>query len=84
MWGKLNIAAFIIAFALGLFFIYMFTPAPEIVVKFPSPWNSGQVVYQDDSVSNGCYVYNAERTTCPIDPISIKPQPMFYGTHMGM
>lgn len=80
MWGKLNIAAFIISFALGLLFIYMFTPAPEVIVKFPSPWNSGHVVYEDGGDKEqgaGCYVYTASMETCPIDKKAIKPQPMF-------
>jgi hypothetical protein len=72
---KLNLLAFIVAFSVGLFFIYMFTPPPEVVVKFPTPWNAGRVVYRDAQDHSACYVINATNEACPADRHMIKPQP---------
>lgn len=66
---------FIIALGVGLFIIYAFTPAPEVVVKFPNPFNAGKVVYKDSS--DACYVYKAEKAECPADKTLIKPQPLY-------
>lgn len=74
MFANINTTAFIIAFAAGIFFIYMFTPPPNVVVKFPTPWNAGHVVYTGDN-PNTCFVYKASKTSCPIDESLIRPQP---------
>jgi hypothetical protein len=74
MFTKLNPFAFFIAFAIGMFFIYVITPAPEVVVKFPTPWNAGKIIYKDDN--DTCFVYKASKTSCPLDVTLIQPQPM--------
>ena len=66
---------FIIALGVGLFVIYAFTPAPEVVVKFPNPNNAGKVVYKD--TSDACFVYKAEKSECPVNKELIKSQPLF-------
>lgn len=65
---------FFIAFAVGLLICYITNPSPEIIIKFPSPYNSGNVVYKDKSDS--CYKYDAEQVSCPMDKSLIKPQPI--------
>jgi hypothetical protein len=62
------------AFAVGLLFCYIMTPAPEVVVKFPSPYNVGKVVYKDKS--DACFTYNAAEVACPSDKSLVKPQPV--------
>lgn len=51
-----------IAFAFGIFWVYIITPPPDIVLKFPSPFNAGKVVYKDKSGS--CYKYKSESVEC--------------------
>lgn len=75
MLSKINPFAFFIAFAIGMLFIYAVTPTPEVVMKFPSPWNSGKIVYTSDT-DNSCYVYRAKKSECPIDNNLIYPQPL--------
>ena len=70
---KLNFVYFFSAFAIGLFFCYMLTPPPEVVIKFPSPYNAGNVLYRDKS--NSCYVYKADAVECPLDKSRIRQQP---------
>ena len=66
---------FFISFAVGLFIVYVFNPPPQVVVKFPSPYNSGKIVYKDKNDS--CYKYKSENVSCPSDRNLIKPQPLF-------
>jgi hypothetical protein len=65
---------FFIAFAVGLFFCYVTNPKPELVLKFPSPYNAGKIVYHDKA--NNCYKYSADKVECPADKTLIKPQPI--------
>lgn len=74
MLAKLNPVAFVLAFAVGMLFIYMFSPKPEVVVKFPTPWNAGNIVYHHDNADT-CFVYKASKAVCPADTSLIKPQP---------
>jgi|688.fasta_scaffold416129_2 hypothetical protein len=75
MINKLNPLYFFVSFAIGLFFVYILTPPPSVIVKFPSPYNAGKVTYQDKS--DNCYVYKADSVSCPRDKDLIKSQPLF-------
>jgi hypothetical protein len=75
MLNKIVPSYFFFSFAIGLFFVYILTPPPEVVVKFPSPYNAGQITYRDKS--DTCYVYKADNVTCPMEKSMIKPQPLF-------
>lgn len=71
----LNPLYFFISFAVGLFIVYVFNPPPQVVVKFPSPYNSEKIIYKDKNDS--CYKYKSENVTCPTDRTLIRPQPLF-------
>jgi hypothetical protein len=71
---RIKLVYFICAFAFGLFLTYISAPAPEIVIKFPSPYNSGKITYKDKS--NTCYKYEAIKSQCPMDQSLIKKQPL--------
>lgn len=71
---RINFLYFIIAFSVGLFACYVMTPTPQVVVKFPSPFNAGKVTYKDKA--DTCYTYRADSVECPIDKSLIKPQPI--------
>ncbi len=75
MLSRINSFYFFVSFAIGLLFVYVSAPAPEVVVKFPSPYNAGKVTYKDKS--DTCYKYKADKVLCPIDKSIIKPQPLF-------
>jgi hypothetical protein len=34
---KFNRMAFILSFAIGMLIVYMFTPFPEVVIRYPRP-----------------------------------------------
>ena len=61
---------FFIALFIGLFIAYISTPAPDIIIKYPTPQNAGKIVYKDDS--DVCYKYKAEEVSCPKDKSNVK------------
>ena len=75
--GRIRPLYFFVAFAVGLLACYLIQPSKEVVVKFPSPYNAGQVVYTDKAA--GCFKFNADRVECPKDKAKVKPQPLFEG-----
>lgn len=75
MLSKLSPFYFFISFAIGLFFVYILTPPPSVIVKFPSPYNAGKITYRD--TSDTCYVYKADRVECPIDKSKVRAQPVY-------
>ena len=72
---KLNIYVFFVSFAVGLLYIYLSTPHNRVVVKYPTPYNVGKVVYTD-SADKSCYIYTSETVECPEDKSKVKPQPV--------
>jgi len=71
---KFNLLAFIVAFSLGMIYVYLKTPQPKLVVKFPTPYNAGSVVYKDGA--DTCFVFKADQVACPKDSNKIKQQPI--------
>ena len=81
LFGHIRPLYFFAAFAVGLLFCYLTTPAPEVVVKFPSPFNANQVVYKDKS--DGCFMIGAEHVPCPRDRSLVRPQPIMEDFRSG-
>lgn len=75
MLKNINLPIFLLSFAIGLFFVYILSPPPNVVLKFPSPYNAGKITYKDKS--DTCYTYKADKVACPYDKNLIKPQPLF-------
>lgn len=67
----LKVHYLILAFSVGIFFVYVTTPAPRLVNKFPGPHNVEDLIYRDQSDS--CYKYEAEVVECDENS---KPQPI--------
>ena len=67
---------FLVSLAIGLFIVYVFHPKPEVVVKFPSPYNAGNIIYRD--AHDSCYEYKAIPTSCDADEVGVPivPQPL--------
>ena len=45
LWSRLNAPVFILSLGVGLMLTYMTVPPPTIVIKFPTPFNAGRIVY---------------------------------------
>ena len=74
VFGRIRPLWFFAAFAVGLLVCYLVTPPPEVVVRFPSPFNADQIVYRDKS--DGCFKIGAEQVPCPRDKAAVRPQPI--------
>jgi hypothetical protein len=59
---RFNFLAFIIAFAIGIFYVYIATPKPKIIIKYPTPYNANRVVYKNEN--DICYKYQVEEVKC--------------------
>lgn len=66
--------AFIIAFGIGLLYVYMSAPPQKIVLKYPTPYNAGKVTYRDSA--DTCFQFVANKVKCPEDRSNVKSQPI--------
>lgn len=60
---------FFISFFIGLFFVYISTPKPKVIIKYPTPENAGKIIYKDNS--DICYKYISKEVNCPKNPKKI-------------
>jgi hypothetical protein len=65
---------FFISLFIGFFFVYIFTPTPKIIFKYPTPDNQDTLIYQDEV--NNCYKYKTRNISCPIDKKKINKIPI--------
>lgn len=61
---------FFVALFIGLFYTYLTTPMPEVIIKYPTPDNAGNIIYKDRA--DVCYKYIAKPVPCPADKTKIK------------
>tara|TARA_B100000902_G_C27188061_1_gene852429 strand:- start:494 stop:754 length:261 start_codon:yes stop_codon:yes gene_type:complete len=54
---------FLISLCVGLLMVYCTTPMPDVIIKYPTPFNSHRMVFKDD-VDN-CYKFNTHEVSCP-------------------
>ncbi len=60
---NLNLYYFFIAFFLGLFIIYVTSPLPKVIIKYPTLENANNTTYIDNN--NVCYKYSPKEIKCP-------------------
>lgn len=72
---QFNPFTFILGLAIGLLYVYLATPHKKVVVKYPTPYNVGKVVYHENNDDN-CYVYESKEVPCPKNRKNVKPQPI--------
>jgi hypothetical protein len=61
---------FFLAFCIGILFVYLEHPKPQVIIKYPTPDNAGKVLYKDDA--GVCYRYNKKQVKCPKNAKKIK------------
>ena len=61
---------FFIALFIGMFLAYIYTPSPDVIIKYPTPENAGEIIYKDNA--DVCYKYEANEVECPKDKSKIK------------
>ena len=59
---KMNWLLFILAFGVGMLYVYITEPPKKETVKFPTPFNAGSVTYRD--TGKNCFVIRAQEVDC--------------------
>ena len=54
---------FFLSLALGLLIVYCSTPVPDIIIKYPTPENASDMIFNDDS--DNCYKFTTNEVECP-------------------
>ena len=70
----ISIPVFIVSLAVGLFFVYITNPEPEIIYIYPTPENINKIQYQDKA--NNCYNFQQTQVECPSNTSKIKIVPI--------
>jgi len=61
----LDVPTFIIAFAIGLFFVYISAPKKQTIFVYPTPDNHKDIIYKDRA--GICFSFKPVQTEEPVD-----------------
>lgn len=61
----IDVPTFIIAFSIGLFFVYVSAPKKQTILVYPTPDNHKDVLYKDRS--GICFSFKPVETEEPVD-----------------
>lgn len=71
---------FFLSLCVGFFIVYILSPKPQVVFKFPSPYNAEKVTYRSEETTEDgkpvCFKVKADAVSCPLDKSLIKTQPL--------
>ena len=70
----ISIPAFLISFAIGLFFVYILGPEMKTVFIYPTPENVDKILFKDKA--DNCFSFKEEVVDCPKDESLISKIPM--------
>jgi hypothetical protein len=70
----ISLPVFIISFAIGLFFVYIWGPETKIVYIYPSPETVNKVLFKDKA--DNCFYFEEEVVDCPKDESQISSIPI--------
>lgn len=81
LFGRLNMTALVVSFTVGVLFTYLLTPPPKVIVKFPSPFNAGKIMYRDNA--DACYKFKSDAVDCSAHE-HVLPQPLLFEEFASM
>ena len=55
---------FLISLCVGIFFVYILSYQPQVIMRFPIPDNENVTIYKDKN--EVCYKYKSEEVNCSI------------------
>lgn len=70
----INIKVFLVSLAIGLLFVYLSSPEPNVIIVYPSPDNVGKIKYKDKA--DNCFKFVANEVSCPKNKDDIKMIPL--------
>jgi hypothetical protein len=53
---------FFISLFIGMFFVYILAPIPDIIIKYPLPNDVNNIIYKDEN--DMCYKYDVKAVDC--------------------
>lgn len=60
---KINLFIFALSLFVGLFLVYITSPKPKIILKYPNLKNVNNLNFVDEN--NNCVKFSAKEVTCP-------------------
>lgn len=73
----INIPVFIISLTLGIFFVYISNPRPNVVFVYPNPDNLDDIQYKDRT--GACFGFESKHVECPSAEKDIRKYPIQEG-----
>ena len=61
----ISFRVFMVSFAIGLFFVYIYGPEMKTIYIYPSPENIDKVIFKDKA--DNCFSFQANEVECPKD-----------------
>lgn len=71
----LNPLVFLIAFGIGVIFVYLYKEPPKIVFKHPTPENIANTIFRNQKTGS-CYKYRMTAIPCPPEEDDISDIPI--------
>jgi len=63
---------FLISLCVGIFLVYILSYQPQIIMRFPTPYNENTTIYKDKN--EVCYKYKSKEVNCSIGAKDINLQ----------
>ena len=70
----INIPVFLISLSVGLFFVYITSPKPNVIFVYPNPDNEEKILYKDRS--GLCHRFKSTKVKCPRNTSLIRKYPI--------
>ena len=74
IFNYISLPAFLISFAVGIFFIYILGPDMKNILIYPNPDNVDKILFKDNADS--CFYYKQTEVKCPEDKSQISSVPI--------
>jgi hypothetical protein len=70
----ISVFAFIVSFAIGVFFVYITQPAKREIMVYPTPENVEHLLYKDNA--GECFHFESQEVMCPSNKEDIHSIPV--------
>jgi len=74
IFNYISLPAFLISFAIGLFFVYVLGPEMKTIYIYPTPENIDKILFKDKA--NNCFDFEEQFVDCPKDKSLISTIPI--------